>query len=355
MKAYRMTAFKTAPQMVEIPIPEPAAGQVRIKLGGAGICQSDLHIIHRFDASMPRLNLWKFPFTLGHENAGWIDALGPGVKNWSIGDKVVVGPAGCGRCKHCITGQNNYCLDPNRDQHPGLGADGGLAEFMLARADALVPINRLEPWQAASLTDAGMTSYHAVKRVLPLLTPDATVVVIGIGGLGHFAVSILEATTSARVVAVDSSEQARDLALQLGAELALPSDDDARTKIREFSGGAGASAVLDFVGVDATLTLAARTIRQLGSIIAVGLGGGHLDFRVGATLPWGASISTGYGGSRADLTEVVALAEAGRINPHLEKYPFSEVEDALAKLQKGEIVGRAVMVPDSELATTASV
>ena len=192
MRALRLPAWKHEPELAEITDPEPGPGEVVIRVGGAGACHSDLHLMHDFE---PGLLPWGPPFTLGHENAGWVDAIGAGVKGLEIGEPVAVyGPWGCSRCYRCRQGMENYC-ERQAEIGPaggGLGLDGGMAPKMLVpSARLLAPLGDLDPVDAAPLTDAGITPYHAVKRSLPLLVPGSTAVVIGAGGLGHMAIQIL--------------------------------------------------------------------------------------------------------------------------------------------------------------------
>ena len=345
MLAYRLMAWKGSAELCDIPTPEPGPGEVLIRIGGAGVCQSDLHIMHQYDGGHPLLREIDPPFTLGHENAGWIEALGPGVNGWEVGQPVVCATPGCGRCKNCIQGLATYCETAGAE--PGIGLDGGLAEYMAIPAAALIALDTLEPWKAAPLTDAGHTSYHAVKRVLHKLTPDSTVVVIGVGGLGHMAVAILKAVCAAKVVAVDRSDAALALATELGADLVLASNDITAIEINEYTRGLGAHAVLDFVGNDQTLLLAASVSRTLGSIVIAGLGGGRFEFAEGA-LPYGCSLQIVMGGSRTEMMEVVALAESGKIAPHITCYSLADVQTAMDKLQEGKVVGRAVIRPQDK-------
>ncbi len=342
MKAYRLMEWKTPARLMNVPVPEPGPGQVLIKVGGNGICQSDLHFMHDWEGSPPHLDI-RLPMTVGHEVGGWVEACGPGVAGLETGLPCLVTLAGCGHCSCCAAGWNNYC--PDKLQVPGMGLDGGLAEYTVAPASSIVPLQSLEPWRAAPLTDAGLSAYHAVRRVLPLLTPGTAVAVIGVGGLGHMAVMVLKAVCAARVIAVDTSEQALALAKELGADSGITPDESVAEAIRDATSGRGVEAVLDFVGAGATMSLAARIIRPLGHIVVVGRGQGSFEFKDRA-LAYGAAMSTTFGGSKLELIQLVALAEAGIINPHITRYPLSEVETAFEKLRKGEIVGRAVIVPD---------
>jgi len=294
-------------------------------MGGAGICHSDLHIMHEWSPEeRPELAALVPDFTLGHENAGWIHRVGPGVQGWEEGQAVVVSPVwSCGRC---------------------VGLDGGLASHMLAPARALVALQGLEPAEAAPLTDAGLTSYHAVKRSLDVLTPDAAALVIGVGGLGHMGVAYLRELTGGPVIAVDRSEVARAMASRLGADLVLDSDEKTAEAIREATRGLGVRAVFDFVGIDATLQLAASVVRSRGRITVVGLGGGTFPFRFGA-LPHATTIGITFGGSLGDLAEVVALAELGRVRPHVQHFAFDRIDEAYRALHEGRVEGRAVILP----------
>src|SRR4051794_40731247 len=241
MRALRLTAWKTEPQLVEVPEPEPGPGQVVIKIGGGGACHPHPHLMHDFDAgALP----WGPPFTLGHENAGWVHAVGPGATGVEIGQPVAVyGPWGCGSCDRCRVGMETYCENPAAAPVPGggggLGLDGGMAEYMLVpHARHLVPLPAgLSVVDAAPLTDAGLTPYHAIRRSWPKLAPGATAVVIGVGGLGHVGVQILKETTAARVIAVDSRAEALRLASEVGADLTVAAGDEAAALIRENTDG----------------------------------------------------------------------------------------------------------------------
>ena len=167
---------------------------------------------------------------------------------------------------------------------------------MVVPVSAMVPLNSLDPAETAPLTDAGLTSYHAVKQCLPTLTPNTAAVVIGVGGLGHLAVEFISVLSGAQIIAVDRDEQALKLAAEKGASLCLPSDETTAKQIKEATGGLGAMAVIDFVGIDATLTMAAQSLRRTGRIVMVGIGGGVLPFSY-KTLPPGCSLMTVLGGS----------------------------------------------------------
>ncbi len=342
MLAYRLFEWKTRPRLVDIPMPVPGYGEVLVKIAGNGICQSDIHLIDEWNCSPPHLDI-QLPMTVGHEIGGWVDACGLGVQDLVEGQACVVTIAGCGRCSYCLEGWNNYCV--NLGQQPGMGLDGGLAEYVIAQAAGIVTLDSLDPREAAPLTDAGLSAYHAVQRVLPLLRPGSTVLVIGIGGLGHMAVMILGALCSAKIVVVDKSTTALKLAQELGADRAVLADETVVAGVRDAVVGGRVDAVLDFVGAGETLALAADFIRPLGQIVVVGRGHGGFLLK-DRSLPYGAGISTTFGGSKLELMALIALAEAGKVSPRLSFYPLSKVEYAFSQLKKGSVNGRAVIVPD---------
>ena len=321
MKAYRLVQAQQEPELREVEVPEPGPGQVLIRVAGAGACHSDLHVMEWPPDAVPGT----LPFTLGHENAGEVEALGAGVDGFEIGEPVAVyGAWGCGRCRACRESKENYC---ERQAElgafgGGLGLDGGMAELMLVpAARLLVPLEGLDPVEAAPLTDAGLTPYHAIKRSLHRLVPGSSVVVIGVGGLGHMGVQILEALSPARVIAVDVDEAKLRLAREVGADETFLSGPEAGREIRALTRGLGAQLVLDFVGADATMRLAAEVARADGEISIVGLAGGALPVAFGQ-VPFECPVSIPYWGSAVELMEVLALARAGAVKAHVERFPL---------------------------------
>jgi propanol-preferring alcohol dehydrogenase len=350
MTALRLMGWKQEPVLEEVQVPTPGPKDVVIKVGGAGACHSDLHLMHEFEEG---LLPWAPPFTLGHENAGWVSAVGADVRGYAEGDAVaVMGAWGCGRCKNCMLGMDTYCENVMEAPVPGggggLGLDGGMAEYMLIR-DAERHLVRLpagmEPHVAAPLTDAGLTPYHAVRRSAgKLIDPRTTAVAIGVGGLGLMGVQILKALTPARVIAVDMRADALEAATASGADHVLVSDESAGDKIRELTGGVGADVVLDFVGAQPTVELGAKIVRQLGDLTIVGIGGGVLP--VGFfSLPYEASVQTTYWGSHSELAEVIDLGARGLLHPPVTTYKLADAAAAYHDLADGKVVGRAVVVP----------
>ena len=346
MKALRLTAWNQDAELAEVPEPEPGPGQVVVRIGGAGACHSDLHLMHDFVGGVLP---WGPPFTLGHENAGWVDTVGAGVTGLEVGEPVAVyGPWGCGRCRRCRQGMENYCERQAEigAMGGGLGRDGGMAGRMLVPdARLLVPLGDLDPVDAAPLTDAGLTPYHAVKRSLPLLVPGSTAVVIGAGGLGHMAVQILSETCAATVIAVDQRKEALALATDIGAHHGVLAGEGAAEEIRDLTGGQGADVVLDIVGADATLALAAAVTRPLGHLTIVGIAGGTLPVSFFG-IAYEVSVATTYWGTLPELMEVISLANTGRIHAHVTRFTLDNATDAYQAMREGTLEGRAVIVPD---------
>jgi alcohol dehydrogenase, propanol-preferring len=349
VRAVQIVKWQSDPEIREVPEPEAGPGQVVIKVGAAGACHSDLHVLYDYpEGAVP----YELPFTLGHENAGWVHQLGAGVQGLVVGQPVAVyGPWGCGRCRMCSAGVEIYCEDPANafvaSGGGGLGMNGGYAPYMLVPdARFLVPLpDGLEPLQAAPLTDAALTPYHAVKRSLPKLVAGSNTVVIGVGGLGHLGVQILKALSSTNVIAVDVKDNALELARASGADVTIRSGEDAAEEVRDATGGRGAELVLDFVAAEQTLALAQKSVRLLGDLTIVGAGHGTLP--VGFyTQPYEVSVQSVCWGSRPELAEVFQLALRGQVRPEVTTFALDDVLDAYRQMQDGTLKGRAVIVPD---------
>ena len=343
MRAVRLTQWQADPVVAEIPVPEPRGSEVLVEVGAAGLCRSDLHIMNSSAGLYP----YELPFTLGHETAGRVAALGPSASGVEVGDRVVVYSRwGCGACWQCANGRDNACARTHLGPHgAGLGRDGGLAEFLVVPSVRyLVPAPGLDPVPAAPLTDAALTSYHAAKLSLGQLRPGTTALVLGVGGLGHMAIQILKAISPARIVAVDMRSAALELARSAGADAVLSADGLTPEDIRAETGPNGATVALDFVGNDATLALAAGSIGQGGDVTFVGRGGGELHVAPGL-IPYESTVRMPTWGTVAELAEVVALATAGAIHSEAEVYGLGDTLSAYAKLRNGDVLGRAVVVP----------
>ena len=349
MWAYRVVEWGRPAELVEIPGPEPGPGQVRVRVAGCGLCHSDLTMMS-MDGAVGEALGWQMPFTLGHETAGWVDAVGSGVDPESTpaqGTAVaLVSPSSCGACRWCRRGQENAC--PNGLLGRGYGRDGGLAEYVIVDDPdrSLVPLGELDPRNAGPLTDAGATSYHAVARVLPHLADESTVVVIGIGGLGSFVVQILRALSPARIVAVDLDAVRLERAATLGAHHGVAGvDRETARAIRAIVGSDPIDAVIDVVGVDESISLGAKVLSPGGALAVVGAAGGSLRKPWFGALPRDGSAFTFQGSDVDDVRGVMALAADGRVTVDVERFALSEVATAYAALDDGTLGGRAVVCP----------
>jgi len=340
MRAYQLRDWQD-PGFAEVAMPEPGPGQVRVRVAGVGLCHSDVLFLEVPAGILP----YSVPFTLGHEIAGWVDTVGPGVDDLAPDAAVAVAcMSTCGRCKFCRRGADNYCVDSWHGR--GFGLDGGLASHIVVARRDLVPLGSLEPAQAAPLTDAGATSYHAVRRVLPKLRPGSTAVVIGVGGLGGYAVQWLRMLSPARIVAVESREERLPVARTLGAHDVLLAGDGLSKRLREAVGDDGADAVLDFVGTDQTMNAAIRNAATMGSVAIVGQGFGTAQIKFGQ-LAHDCDVFIPQGATIAELTDVLALAETGDVVIETEQFPFADTSHAYERLKAGTLSGRAVVLPGS--------
>ncbi len=340
----------TEPGVLELrKVAVPAIGptDLLLRVGAAGICHSDLHVLQ-----IP-FKLREDPLTLGHEVAGTIETVGSAVEARVVGERGIVYLCwSCGVCRECVSGNENVCVAAGRTAMPpcpGLGPDGGMAEYIRIPASSFVPIGELDFLQAAPLADAALSSYHAINGAREQLYPGSVAVVIGIGGLGHVAVQILTATSATHVIAVDVSADKLALAARCGAAEGLLCGADTAREILDRTDGRGADAVFDFVGVDATARLAVESVAPNGAYRMIGLGGGAPEITAGPAggpgWPWGASIRKSYGGTKSDLINSVALAQSGRLTVETERFDLADGRTALDRLERGLITGRAVLVP----------
>jgi propanol-preferring alcohol dehydrogenase len=343
MIAYRLVQPQEPPQLQDVAKPSPGAGQLLIKVGGCGLCHTDIGLMARTKAewldTLP-------PFTLGHEIAGWVEKIGQGVVGFKSGEPVAVVPVwgSCGHCPACRRGEENFCYYISRLIGAGVGFDGGLAEYVVVDSRFAVPMGDFDPVLAAPLTDAGLTTYTAIKPALPSLVPGSTAVVIGVGGLGLLAVQFLRTLCSARVIAVDNDQRHLELAKQHGADYTMPSDASTAEQIRSLTSGAGATFILDCVGAEGTLKTGVTALARLGRLTLVGAALKTVPFGL-HEVPWGAQLATSMNGGTVNLREVIELARLGRIETIEDRYPLSRVDDGYNDLRNGKLRGRAVCIP----------
>lgn len=343
MSAYRLSAWGRPIELVDVPVPLPRGPEVLVEVQAVGLCHSDLFVMSCDEGVLP----YDLPLTLGHEVAGRVVAVGEGADSSLVGrDGVVHGVWSCGECHNCRRGQDNHCVALDGRVGCGLGRDGGLAAYVLVPdARHFVTANGVPPAALAPLADAGLTAYHAIRLHRDALVGDCAALVIGVGGLGHLAVQILRATTSARVVASDPRPEACALAERLGAHDAATSVDEAMAGLTSSTGLTGADVVLDFVGSDETMRVGAAALAPGGQLVVVGGARGSMAVGKGLDLPLGWQVSAPFWGSRNDLVAVVELAEKGLLDPVVEVVSFSDVPEAYARLHDGGVTGRLVVVP----------
>ena len=337
MKAARLHEFNATLKIEDVPVPDLKTGEVLVRIAGSGACHSDLHLM---SGAMPI----PLPITLGHENAGYVEEVGPGVSELKKGDPVAVYACwGCGRCRFCRQGEDQLCTAGN---FAGITTQGGYAEYLLVpHPRNLMALHGIDPVDAASLTDAGLTTYRAIRKALPFLYPGSSAVFLGLGGLGHLAVQIMRAVSpSTRIIGVDVSVEKLQMALRLGAHDVVDGRGDVAGEIRKLTDGEGAQAIFDLVGSDATMKTAAASFSRKGIIVVVGAGGGTLPY-ASSWLQFETVVTGSVWGSRTELEEVLALATAGRIKPHTQKFPLEEINEVFDLMKRGQLLGRAVITP----------
>jgi D-arabinose 1-dehydrogenase-like Zn-dependent alcohol dehydrogenase len=342
MKAARFEGGH-APAVSDVEKPtvqEPS--DVVVRIAGAGVCRTDIHIL---DGAAPLQPAPPPPFTLGHENTGWIDAVGSAVTSVSVGDPVILHPAiTCGICVACRQGEDMYCT---RTRFPGVdGTDGGYAEYLRTSIRAVVPLAKgVPPAPQAPLADAGITAYHAVRRVLPELRSGSIVGVLGIGGLGHIGVQLVRTMSPARVFALDLVPERLEFAAHLGAERGFsPSEPGFAANFMSASGGNGADVVLDFVGEQNSPEVALSIVRRGGTYSIIGYGG-NLSIPTVAMITREIRILGNFVGNYRDLVELMELQRQGRVAVSAKEYPLADAARAVGDLRRGRVLGRAVLIP----------
>jgi NAD+-dependent secondary alcohol dehydrogenase Adh1 len=341
MKAVRIHGYHQQPVVDEVPEPTVQGPlDVVVKIGGAGVCRTDLHIIEGqwAEAMNPKL-----PYTLGHENAGWVHQVGAGVTNVAVGDTVILHPTPtCGLCRACRAGNDMHC---ENSSFPGLSHDGGMAEYLLTSARACVKLDpATQPKDVAALADAGITAYHAVRKAIPLLYPGTTAVLMGAGGLGHIGIQCLAALTAAKIIVVDRNPDALKLAEQLGADHTVVADGSQVDAVKDLTGGTGAEVVLDFVAEQGAEQDGFAMTRPAGSYFVIGYGG-TVQIPTLDIISTERNIIGNIVGTYNDLAELMVLAEAGKVTLHTKTYPLDSAAEAVADLDAGRVRGRAILVP----------
>jgi propanol-preferring alcohol dehydrogenase len=340
MPAYRLPGWGQELELAEVAIPTPRGRELLVEVQAVGLCHSDLFVMSCDEGVLP----YDLPMTLGHEVAGRVVAGGDESDLSLVGRAGVVhGVWSCGECHSCRCDRGEYGVALEGRLGCGLGRDGGLAHYvLLPDARHFVVADGVPATVLAPLADAGLTSYHAIRTLDEALLGDSTVLLVGVGGLGHLAVQILRATTSADIIAVDPRPEARDLAVRLGAQRTAATIEEALAMV------AGVDVVLDFVGSDETMRRAASGLLPGGRLVVVGGARGSMVVGKGLTLPLGWQVSAPFWGSRADLVAVVELAAKGLLEPVVEVVRFDDVPEAYQRLHDGGVTGRFVVAMDQE-------
>lgn len=327
-------------------VPDPKitkSTDVIVRIGGAGVCRTDLHIIEgvwkpHIDPTGDKL----LPLIMGHENAGWVEEVGKEVEGIKVGDPVIVHPKITGgTCLACRRGFDMH----GPGKFPGLDCNGGYAEFLCTSERNIVALpHTLAPKDVAPYADAGLTAYRAVKKATRHLLPGESCVVIGAGGLGHIGIQCLKAMCAADIIVVDKSDASLALAKKSGADHLVKADGNEVEAVLALTGGAGAEAVIDFVGEKGTTGKGLAMTRGMGSYYVVGYGE---DIRVPTVdlVITEKNIIGNLVGTWAELNELMALADRGLVDLAVVEYPLAKADQALHDLHHGKIHGRAVLIP----------
>jgi NAD+-dependent secondary alcohol dehydrogenase Adh1 len=312
---------------------------VIVRMGGAGLCRTDLHIQEGQWAEKSGVEL---PYTLGHENAGWVHEVGSAVTNVEVGDTVIMHPlVTCGLCRACRAGDDVHC---ENNTFPGISVDGGFADLLKTSARSVIKLDpSLEPKDIAALADAGLTAIHAVKKAADILHPGTHAVVIGAGGLGHIGIQCLKAMTPAEIIVVDPSEKARALAGEIGADTTVAADGKQVDTVLEMTDGKGAEAIIDFVGEKGAIEDGVAMLQNAGSYYVIGYGE-NINVPTIDIISREINFIGNLVGSYNDLVDLMTLTAQGKVALHTHIYPLDAVNDAMADLDQGRLQGRGILI-----------
>ena len=312
------------------------SGQIRVRIEASGLCHTDIHAAHGDWPVKPSP-----PFVPGHEGVGIVEELGPGVVEVGLGDRVALPWLGyaCGTCDYCVSGWETLCLE---QKNMGYSIDGGFGEYATAYARYVVRVpDGVDPFDAAPLTCAGVTTYKAIK-VAGTRSSDL-VAVFGVGGLGHMAIQYAR-IAGGRVIAVDLYDEKLDLARTLGAEFTVnAAKEDPAAAIQELG---GADQAIALAVSPKSFEQAYRSLRRGGTLVFVALPAeNHVTLPIFETVLNGITVVGSIVGTRADLREVFELHAAGKTEVTRETRPLEEVNDAIADVEVGNVVARVVFRP----------
>lgn len=341
MKAVQVVGYHENLQLRDVEEPQLQGPlDVIVKIGAAGVCRTDIHILEGQWEAKSGVAL---PYTIGHENAGWVHAVGEAVTNVAVGDKVILHPLmTCGLCRACRLGDDVHC---ENNAFPGIDTNGGYAEYLRTSARSCVKLDdSLEPADVAALADAGLTAQHAAAKAAKVLRPGEFCVVIGAGGLGHIGIQCMKAISPATLIVVDRNPDALKLASEIGADITVEADGSHVEKVLELTGGAGAQAVLDFVGEGGATAEGVAMLRRAGSYYVIGYGE-NIDVPTIDIISTEINFIGNLVGSYTDLQDLMALAAQGKVTLHMQQYALTDFQRALDDLDAGTVRGRAILIP----------
>lgn len=333
MQAAVVNQFGEPLQIEERSVPLPAAGQVLVRIEASGLCHTDIHAANGDWPVKPNP-----PFVPGHEGVGVVEALGQGVTEVAVGDRVAIPWLGwaCGTCEYCVSGRETLCL---AQQNTGYSIDGAYAEYAVASARFVVRVPEgIDPIEAAPLACAGVTTYKAVK--VAGVRSSELVAVFGIGGLGHLAVQYAR-IAGGRVVAVDVSTEKLDLARTLGADVTVEAMSTPPEEVIQGLGGADAAIVT--APSPSAIASAFRSLRRGGRLVFVGLPADNtMELPIFETVLGGITVTGSIVGTRADLAEVYELHALGRTKVVVVERKLDEVNEAFTEVLGGHVPARVV-------------
>jgi len=350
MKSYRLFEHGKPLTLADMPTPEPKGTQVLLKVRASGVCHSDLHIWEgSYDLGNGKRLMLKdrgipLPLTMGHETVGDVVAAGPEASGVKPGDVRLVYPwIGCGECAVCKAGEENLCTKP---RSLGVYTDGGYSDYMLVpHAKYLLDLKGIDPVVAAPYACSGLTTYSALKKLDYLLAREP-ILIIGAGGLGLMAVTLLKAMGGKGAIVVDIDSGKRDVAMQAGALAAIDGTaPDAMAQIAKETGGALRGAI-DLVGAPSTSALAFDSLVKGGKLVMVGLFGGASPWSLPLIPIKAITIQGSYVGNLRELQELLDMVREKKVQsiPITTRH-FHEASDTLEDLRLGRLVGRAVLTP----------
>jgi alcohol dehydrogenase/propanol-preferring alcohol dehydrogenase len=349
VKAWAVVRNEAPLECIELPTPKPTGTEVLLEVTRCGVCHSDLHFWHgSYNLGGGRTMSLKdrgvtLPRAPGHEIVGRVAAFGPDATGVAIGDERVIYPwIGCGQCERCRAEEDNLCL---AQRSLGVLQNGGFGSHVVVpHPRYLVDFGDLDPSLVATYACSGLTVYSAAKKIMPLPS-DAPVLLMGAGGLGLAAISMLHAFGHRAIISVDVSPEKRDAALEAGASRAVDGSGEGVTqRILDAAGGPVAAAI-DLVATSETARTAFDALRKGGKLVLVGIAGGEITLSLALMIFRAQSIEGSNTGTPQDLRDVVRLAREGRLRPTpVVEFPKDRANDALMKLHHGVITGRAVLV-----------